>query len=305
MTGSNPDPHTPEDDLDPTGVRALLANLPDPGPMPDELVQRISQSLELEQERRVSAAGSAGFGDPDHRTAPEADSTSAIGGNVVSLTTERRRRRPGRTVLWLGGAAAVAMIATVSVNQLIGDDTPSDTGVAAHVPSGTDSGESNAQDESAEEQAESGHEDAAGPGSTPDDDPGDGADNDADELPPNSVAEPPPLSNDGAGDVSSSTRIYAVAGTVELTSPDWDDDVSTWLSSTLSREESTWGAAQVSDCLADGELDTGQANRVVLSEAVWAQEPATLVVAEASAGDTAWVLTPDCHTVLSGPTPLD
>ena len=46
------DPHTSgpgDEDHDPTGVRALLASLPDPGPMPPELIQRISESLAAEQ----------------------------------------------------------------------------------------------------------------------------------------------------------------------------------------------------------------------------------------------------------------
>lgn len=34
-----------DDDTDPTGMRALLRRLPDPGPMPDDLVQRIHASL--------------------------------------------------------------------------------------------------------------------------------------------------------------------------------------------------------------------------------------------------------------------
>ncbi|GAA4115830.1 hypothetical protein GCM10022415_12510 [Knoellia locipacati] len=36
---------TPDDDTDPTGMRALLRGLPDPGPMPDDLVARIQSSL--------------------------------------------------------------------------------------------------------------------------------------------------------------------------------------------------------------------------------------------------------------------
>lgn len=36
---------TPDDDTDPTGMRALLRGLPDPGPMPDDLVVRIQSSL--------------------------------------------------------------------------------------------------------------------------------------------------------------------------------------------------------------------------------------------------------------------
>jgi hypothetical protein len=46
------DPHTPgagDENDDPTGVRALLSALPDPGPMPPELIRRISDSLAAEQ----------------------------------------------------------------------------------------------------------------------------------------------------------------------------------------------------------------------------------------------------------------
>lgn len=37
--------NTHDDDTDPTGMRALLRGLPDPGPMPDDLVDRIHASL--------------------------------------------------------------------------------------------------------------------------------------------------------------------------------------------------------------------------------------------------------------------
>ncbi|WP_353951850.1 hypothetical protein V6K52_19855 [Knoellia sp. S7-12] len=37
--------NTHDDDTDPTGMRALLRGLPDPGPMPDDLVDRIRASL--------------------------------------------------------------------------------------------------------------------------------------------------------------------------------------------------------------------------------------------------------------------
>ena len=42
-------------DEDPTGVRALLSALPEPGPMPPELVARITASLEREHQARVEA----------------------------------------------------------------------------------------------------------------------------------------------------------------------------------------------------------------------------------------------------------
>ncbi|KAB7745521.1 hypothetical protein GA707_06280 [Nostocoides sp. F2B08] len=56
------DPHTPgpgDEDHDPTGVRALLASLPDPGPMPPELVRRISESLAAEQNGHAHADSSS------------------------------------------------------------------------------------------------------------------------------------------------------------------------------------------------------------------------------------------------------
>ena len=52
------DPHTTgpgDEEHDPTGVRALLGSLPDPGPMPPELIHRISESLAAEQTGRAHA----------------------------------------------------------------------------------------------------------------------------------------------------------------------------------------------------------------------------------------------------------
>lgn len=46
--------HPPADD-DPTGIRALLSSLPDPGPMPQELVARIQDTLA--EEARAHAPG--------------------------------------------------------------------------------------------------------------------------------------------------------------------------------------------------------------------------------------------------------
>ncbi len=42
---------------DPTGMRALLAGLPDPGPMPDELVSRITAALAAEADAGQAPAG--------------------------------------------------------------------------------------------------------------------------------------------------------------------------------------------------------------------------------------------------------
>lgn len=51
--GSSEPRDEPRDD-DPTGVRRLLASLPDPGPIPPDLAQRISASLAAEQAARQS-----------------------------------------------------------------------------------------------------------------------------------------------------------------------------------------------------------------------------------------------------------
>ena len=61
MVSTPPVPPDPDDlDEDPTGIRALLGSLPDPGPMPDDLVARIQASLTAEQEARRRHDGSDG-----------------------------------------------------------------------------------------------------------------------------------------------------------------------------------------------------------------------------------------------------
>lgn len=302
MTGSHPDPRASDDDLDPTGVRALLANLPDPGPMPDELLTRISQSLVLEQERRASAGTSTGAPADSETSTGSAPSSAGTDDNVVSLTAERQRRRPGRTLLWLGGAAAVAMVATVSVNQLVGTDGAGDSGVAADIPVTTDSADSGAEAGGAADAAE-GQDDSAQEGAA------DSALPDEEgEAAPQAEPTPAPAEESetaGAGDVLTSTQVQAMAGTVELSTTGWADEVSAWLGADLARDEPMWGATQARDCVENSDLDTRQANTVLLSQALWEDEPATLVVAEATSGDTAWVLSPDCQEIISGPTLLD
>ena len=118
------------DEVDPTGIRDLLAGLPDPGPMPDDLVRRIEARLEVEQ------------------TAREQESSRSLGRHadrVVDLAAQRSTRRPGRTLAWLG-AAAVGLVATAAVvPQLVdglGGTGSADT--AAYYPSGRDDAEDGA-----------------------------------------------------------------------------------------------------------------------------------------------------------------
>lgn len=150
MNSSERDDQSPE--VDPTGVRALLSALPDPGPMPQDLVDRITASLQAEQLLRT----------------PHTDGDAADAG-VISLTAERHRRRPGRTLSLLAGAAAVAVAATVASSQLfggLGDSMPSllgssmsddATGEAADAPATDDADEADGlvQPDAAEQEHDS------------------------------------------------------------------------------------------------------------------------------------------------------
>lgn len=114
---------------DPTGMRALLGSLPDPGPMPEDLVARITAALEEEARHQRTApgvtrgvrpsetpaptvarpGGSAG-GDPT--AGPRGDSDGDPRGDVVPL----HRRR----VWQLLGVAAAAVVA-LGVGGLVVD----------------------------------------------------------------------------------------------------------------------------------------------------------------------------------------
>lgn len=281
MTGSRPDPDDPHqgDDVDPTGVRSLLANLPAPGPMPDELVKRITASLELEQQRRADSPG------------------------VISLDAERQRRRPGRTVLWLGGAAAVAMVATLSVNQLTDGD--GGAGVSAQVPAadsanaGSDAGTEEL--DGALDRGSTGDDLGAMPNHPaaeaplPGDVSGEGAEG-ADEV----------GASDGAGDSAAATlSVFSADGTIGLSPSQWDDQVSSWVAGAPDRGTSSWTSRDALDCVTTHDLAVGEAGQLLMSDARWDEAPAMLLVAQEPQGaGTAWVVSPDCSTVLSGPLAL-
>ena len=99
---------TDEVEHDPTGIRALLSALPDPGPMPADLVARISASIAQEQSARD-------------------------GGTVVPL----RRRSWG----WqhLGAAAAAAVVLAVGIPALLTGTGPGDVMTALAGNSSSDS----------------------------------------------------------------------------------------------------------------------------------------------------------------------
>ncbi|MCA1781772.1 MAG: hypothetical protein ABR500_02195 [Dermatophilaceae bacterium] len=92
--------HSPSvDEVDPTGVRAILSALPDPGPMPAELVHRINASLAAERPRHETGART------DARTDPG-------GGTLHALSTAREHRTsPGRRLSALAVAASMVVLA--------------------------------------------------------------------------------------------------------------------------------------------------------------------------------------------------
>ncbi|WP_298752001.1 hypothetical protein [uncultured Serinicoccus sp.] len=139
-----PEGHDPDDqEHDPTGVRALLSGLPDPGPMPEHLVHRIQTRLAVEREHLVDAAS-------HHPLTGSAD-------RVVDLAAERGRRRPGRTLGLLAAAAAGLAITTVTFTQLLGGTGTGDSGALAQYPSRAES-----DDAAVADQEENGGGDTSG-----------------------------------------------------------------------------------------------------------------------------------------------
>ena len=124
MTHPHDDPTPVEHD--PTGMRDLLAALPDPGPMPEDLVARITAAL-AEESRSAAQA------------------TSADAGTVVPL---RPRRGGWRhlgvaaavvTAIGLGGVALTSWPASVTAQLNASSGADEESGVAA-AESGGDAG---------------------------------------------------------------------------------------------------------------------------------------------------------------------
>jgi len=112
-------PHQPggalPDDDDPTGVRALLSGLPEPEPMPAYLVERIGASLAAEQAVRAETSS----------------------GTAVTPMLPTRRRRAGRLLFAMAGAAAAVALIGVVGNSLSSSNstTSTDTAAGALAPS--------------------------------------------------------------------------------------------------------------------------------------------------------------------------
>jgi hypothetical protein len=103
---------------DPTGMRALLASLPDPGPMPDDLVARISAALAVEAQRGdgIDQLWSLDQHDESSRSGGD-DNGSDAGAPVVPL----RRRLGVRHVLVAASVVALLGLGGFLVKSLPGD----------------------------------------------------------------------------------------------------------------------------------------------------------------------------------------
>jgi hypothetical protein len=101
----DPSEDAPTPELDPAveaQVRALLANAPEPGPMPDGVSDRISAAIADEARLRIDRG-------PLATALAEATPDLALGGDVVRLQSRAKRPRPAQ--LAAAVAAAVVVVA--------------------------------------------------------------------------------------------------------------------------------------------------------------------------------------------------
>ena len=105
---------------DPTGMRALLASLPEPGPMPDDLVARISAALAVEAQRGDDIDRLWTLHDADEASRPvdgRDDASVDAGAQVVPL-----RRRLGLRHL----AVAAAVVGVLGLGGFLVKSLPGD-----------------------------------------------------------------------------------------------------------------------------------------------------------------------------------
>ncbi|MGB3827708.1 MAG: hypothetical protein WA962_02945 [Ornithinimicrobium sp.] len=162
------------DDADPTGMREVLSALPDPGPMPPDLTDRICASLEREQ-------GLHGQDRPWPAVAA-----------VPEHGSERTHRRPQQWILAAAAVLAVGVIGTVVFDQVLNSQSSADQ-AAAELPSPPGE-ESNAASTIEDNESQAPIQDdaaAAEAGSAADE--GQSAADEADGVPkPQLEADPPP-----------------------------------------------------------------------------------------------------------------
>lgn len=262
---------------DPTGMRALLANLPEPGPMPEHLVARITAALAAEA--GAADARSAGASDrvasarTGRGTAPAADAASTAGATPTPLPRRRVQLRH------LGVAAAV--VGALGLGGVVLSTSPNDLTASIGASGGSDS----AQD------AES----AAGGG------------DDAGPAGPAAASVPPA----GSGEVVvvMSGRSYAASdlaqGARELAS-----DRAVGQLRSLAAEAPGIGpiATPLGARTCTDALGVPSSAGVLVDVAEVDGRPAAVVVVDAGAGPTAYAVERSCSSgttgLISGPVPV-
>ena len=101
----------PPAEPDPTGVREILASLRDPGPMPADLIGRITASLSAEQARREQLLGTDGTAGAPGAASPTVHSFGAA---------QQRRASAARRWPLVAAAASVAVLAGALVLGILG-----------------------------------------------------------------------------------------------------------------------------------------------------------------------------------------
>lgn len=109
---NSPQGRSSENEPDPTGMRDLLASLPDPGPMPDHVMQDIQAALAQEQQQRA--------GDHTNVSPLVGRSTTAEQGQPQKRSRGARFLRPLAAV---GAAAAIGIGALAGYQSLSSNDS--------------------------------------------------------------------------------------------------------------------------------------------------------------------------------------
>lgn len=128
------DNRDPVDDADPTGMRELLRALPDPGPMPAGLVERITASIAREQEQ-LGSPGSVGAAARDRDGSGDGrgdDELPQIGRRAGRSRRWHYRRTPALV-------AAAVLAAFLGVGAIVTSGMP-DAVVTAVSRGGSDAG---------------------------------------------------------------------------------------------------------------------------------------------------------------------
>jgi hypothetical protein len=271
-TPSNPNRgERPDLEPDPTGMRELLSSLPDPGPMPEDLVRRITASLAAEQAAR---GGNGGNGDRDD--------------TVVALDSRRRWN-------WRHVAAAAAAVAVIGVGvpaALSGGNG----GLIASL-SGGSSQEADSSAGSAQSLADSSGDstgDSSGRGES-------GAPGSSGSSAPTTV---PPTQPDAAAskDALAAATAYTTAQLVTQVAAKRARDASNQDARQRGPADTEQG---LRDCLLA--LGTGADSVAWSDRGTLDGRPAVVAVVDAPGGQTVYAVAPDCdagHAVaLAGPLP--